>query len=48
MSRPSILLFDENFEFESQHNAVNNHRVKINNNKSNNISLVENNICGTK
>ena len=48
MSRPSILLFDEHFEFKSQHNVVNNHKVKINNNKSNKITFVENNICGTK
>ena len=48
MSSPSILLFDEHFEFESQHSAVNNYRVKININKINNITLVENNICVTK
>ena len=48
MSSLSILMFDENFEFRSQHNVVNNHIVKINNNKSNNITLVENNIFGIK
>ena len=48
MSSLSILMFDENFEFRSQRNVVNNHIVKINNNKSNNITLVENNIFGIK
>ena len=48
MPSPYVLLFDEDFEFESQHSAVNNHRVKNYHNKSYNINWVENNICSTK